>query len=109
MISRESIRREAYSNRSMPRTLETLTPGTPVYCGDTHVAAVRAVYAEGETRSAALIALDWNGRSIPVSLPATEVMTIDERGVVLMNADPHAYATLIDFDESRYPTVHKLS
>jgi len=109
MISRECTAREAYSDRSMPRTLENLTQGTAVLCGETHVGAVLAVYAEGETRSAAIVVVDWSGRAVPVSLPANEVMTIDERGVVLMNADPAYYASLVDFDASRFPTVHKLS
>jgi len=93
----------------MPRTLETLTPGTAVYCGETRVGAVRAVYAEGESRSAALIVVDWDGRPGPISLPANEVRTVDEDRVTLMNSDPHTYATLVEFEESRYPTVHKLS
>jgi hypothetical protein len=109
MISRECIAREAYSVRSMPRTLENLTQGTAVLCGETRVGAVLAVYAEGETRSAALIVVDWSGRPAPVSLPANEVMTIDERGVVLMNADPAYYGSLVEFDASRFPTVHKIS
>lgn len=93
----------------MPRTLENLTQGTAVLCGETRVGAVLSVYAEGETRSAALIIVEWDGRPGPVSLPANEVMTIDERGVVLMNADPAYYASLVEFDASRFPTVHKLT
>lgn len=108
-VSRESTAREAYSNRSMPRILENLSPGTAVYCGETRVGAVLAVYAEGDTRSAALIVVAWDGRSVPVSLPATEVQSVEDRGLLLMATDPHTYASLVEFDESRYPTVHKLT
>lgn len=108
--SRESRSTEAYFFRStMAHTLESLQPGTPVYCGDQHVGDVRAVYAEGESRVAELIVVHWNlGRDEDVALPTSEVVAVTDRGVELINGDPHTYATLATFDAVRYPTVHPL-
>ena len=92
----------------MARTLETLDLGTPVYCGETHVAEVRALYAEGTARSVEMLVVRWGSRG-DVALPAAEVESVEERGVILMHADPNFYADLAEFNEAKYPTVHKLS
>jgi hypothetical protein len=91
----------------MARTLETLDLGTPVFCGTAQVGAVRGLYAEGHARSVEWLVVEWGARG-EVALPATEVEDVDDRGVTLMHADPHFYDDLIDFDEARFPTVHKL-
>ena len=91
----------------MARTLETLDLGTPVFCGEARVGAVRGLYAEGHARSVEWLVVEWGERSA-VALPATEVEDIDDAGVMLMHSDPHFYDDLVDFDEARFPTAHKL-
>jgi hypothetical protein len=95
----------------MAHTLEGLTPGTPVFCGDTQVGEVRALYSEGHSRIPALIAVGWmyGGRTDDVAVPAEEVETVSDRGVELIQSDPENYATLASFDPARFPTVHPLS
>jgi len=67
--SRERHARKAYNSGStMARTLETLEPGTPVYAGATRVGTVTGVYAEGEARSAELIAVHWDARGEDVAV-----------------------------------------
>ena len=108
---REPLRVKAYVSRStMAHTLETLTPGTPVYCGETRVGAVRALYSEGSSRIPALIVVRWSygERTDDVAVPTDEVETVSDRGVELMQIDPEHYATLATFDPARFPTVHPL-
>ncbi len=107
---REPLLAGAYVSRStMAHTLETLTPGTPVYCGDVHVGDVRALYSEGQSRIPALIVVAWTyGRTDDVAVPTEEVETLSDRGVELIQTDPEQYATLASFDPSRFPTVHPL-
>jgi hypothetical protein len=94
----------------MAHTLETLTPGTPVLCGDTHVGDVVALYSEGQSRIPALIVVRWSygGRTDDVAVPSDEVETVSDRGVELMQTEPEQYATLASFDPARFPTVHPL-
>jgi hypothetical protein len=94
----------------MAHTLETLTPGTPVFCGDTRVGDVRALYSEGQSRLPALIVVHWTygDRTDDVAVPADEVEAVSDRGVELMQIDPDQYATLASFDPARFPTVHPL-
>jgi hypothetical protein len=91
----------------MVRTLETLPPGTPVFCGEQHVGNVHAVYAEGAARSVEWVTVDWSGRG-QIAVPATEVESIDEHGVQLIHSNPHYYDELAVFSESRFPTVHRV-
>ena len=108
--SRETRPAGAYSFRSMTaHTLESLKPGTPVYAGETHVADLRAVYAFEGTRQAELLVLHWLDRNEDVALSANEVESVDDRGVQLINSDPHTYATLLTFDPARFPTVRPLT
>jgi hypothetical protein len=93
----------------MAYTLETITPGTPVFVGDVRVGDVRAVYAEGSARSAELVVVRWDDRGEDVALAANDVATIDERGLTLMNTEPASYATLVVFDPARFPTVRPLT
>ena len=107
--SRERRACGAYNSGStMARTLESLEPGTPVFAGDTRVGEVRAVYADGDARSAALIAVFWDARGDEVSIPATEVFSVDERGVQLMRREPDQYSDLAPFDASSFTTMKKL-
>ncbi len=92
----------------MARTLETLDLGTPVFCGDTRVGAVRGLYSEGNARSVEWVIVDWAQRG-NLAVSVSEVENIDDRGVTLMHSDPHFYDDLIDFDATRFPTAHKLA
>jgi hypothetical protein len=92
----------------MARTLETLDLGTAVYCGEARVGDVRGLYAEGSARSVEWIVVRWDSRG-DVAVPAMEVGTIEPRGVQLLNADPNYYADLSEFEETRFPTVHKIA
>ncbi len=109
---REPLLAGAYVNRStMAHTLETLTPGTPVFCGDTHVGDVLALYSEGHSRLPALIVVHWTygGRTDDVAVPTDEVESVSDRGVELMQLEPEQYANLATFDPARFPTVHPLT
>jgi hypothetical protein len=92
----------------MARTLESLDLGTPVCCGDARVGTVSGLYAEGTARDVEWVIVAWNGRG-DLAVPATEVESIDERGVVLMSDEPASYDDLTSFDESRFPSVRKLA
>jgi hypothetical protein len=107
--SRERRARGAYNSGStMARTLESLEPGTPVYAGETLVGEVRGVYADGDARSAELLCVYWNDRDEEVSIPTTEVLSVEERGVQLMRRESDQSADLAPFDIARYPTLKKL-
>ncbi|GAC1574181.1 MAG: hypothetical protein NVS3B7_05920 [Candidatus Elarobacter sp.] len=108
--SRERHAREAYNSGStMARTLETLAPGTPVFAGATRVGEIRGVYADGDSRMAELLVVAWDARGEDVSVPATEVESVDERGVNLMRTQPDQDRDLAPFDAARYPTMKRLA
>jgi hypothetical protein len=93
----------------MARTLESLDPGTPVFAGSTRVGEVRAVYAEGDARSAELIVVSWDAREgDDVAIPGTEIVSVDDDGVHLMRQESDQYADLAPFDASRFPTMKQL-
>jgi hypothetical protein len=92
----------------MARTLETIDLGTPVFCAETRVGSVRGLYAEGSSRAVEWVIVAWDGRG-DVAIPALEVGSVDERGVTLLQADPHGYDGEPEFEESRFPTVRKLA
>jgi hypothetical protein len=91
----------------MARTLESLDPGTPVWCGQTRVGAVSAIYGEGTARAVELVAVAWEDRGT-LAVSVTEIVNVDERGVTLMHDDVHFYDDLVEFSEARFPSVHKL-
>lgn len=93
----------------MARTLETLTSGTPVYCGDANVGEVRALYSEGTSRAVEWLVVRWSDGDREVAVPASEVESVNDGGVRLMHADRRSYADLTTFDESRFPTAHRLA
>lgn len=96
------------SGSTMARTLESLEPGTPVFAGDTRVGDVRAVFAEGDARSAELLVVHWDAIGDQVAVPTTEVADVSERGVELMRREPDQYADLAPFDADRFPTMKRL-
>ncbi len=94
---------------TMARTLESLDPGTPVYAGGTRVGEVRAVYAEGDARSAELVVVSWDARNgDDVAVPSTEIESIDGAGVQLIRQESDQYADLAPFDASNFPTMKQL-
>jgi hypothetical protein len=92
----------------MARTLETLDLGTPVFCGETHVGDVCGLYAEGTARSVEWVVVNWVARGA-VAVPAIDIGSVDDRGVTLIQANPHDYEGLPAFNEERFPTVRKLA
>ena len=108
--SRERHACGAYNSGStMARTLESLEPGTPVFAGSTRVGDVRGVYTDGDARSAELLAVYWDARGEEVSVPATEVETVDEQGVQLMRREPDQYKDLAPFDPASFTTMKRLT
>ena len=92
----------------MPRLLEELEPGTPVFVGDVRVGDVRAVYAEGEARRAEYLCIRWEERQLDVLIPTSDVATLEVHGVILIGAEPATYANLVAFDPARVPLLRKL-
>ncbi|MBV9103950.1 MAG: hypothetical protein JO060_10175 [Candidatus Eremiobacteraeota bacterium] len=92
----------------MTRLLENLEPGTPVYLGDRRVGSVRAVYAEGAARLAEYVCVDWTDRGTELLVPTKDVLSLEDKGVILMGDDPRAYADIPAFDEASYPTIRKI-
>ncbi len=97
------------SGSTMARTLESLDPGTPVFAGSTRVGAVRAVYAEGDSRSADLVIVSWDARDGEnVAVPSTEIESVTDDGVQLMRQESDQYADLAPFDAANFPTMKQL-
>jgi predicted RNA-binding protein with TRAM domain len=93
----------------MARTLESLDPGTPVFAGATRVGEVRAVYSEGDARSAGLVIVSWDARGGDnVAVPATEILSVTDDGVQLIRQESDQYADLAPFDASSFPTMKQL-
>ena len=97
------------SGSTMARTLESLDPGTPVFAGSTRVGVVRAVYTEGDARSAELVVVSWDARNGDnVAVPATEILSVDDDGVQLIRQEADQYADLAPFDPASVPTMKQL-
>ena len=96
------------SGSTMARFLESLEPGTPVFAGDTRVGEVRAVFAEGDARSAELLVVRWDATGSDVVIPTIEVQDVSERGVELMRREADQYADLAPFDAERFPTMKRI-
>jgi hypothetical protein len=96
------------SGSTMARTLETLDPGTPVYAGSTRVGEVRAVYAEGDARAAEVLSVWWDARGEEVSVPTTEVLSVDDDAVQLIRREADQYNDLAPFDVTRFQAMKKL-
>ena len=97
------------ARNSMAKLLEELEPGTPVYLADRRVGTVRAVYAEGAARLAEYLRMEWTERNTDILVPTKDVLSIEDRGIVLMGDDERAYADIPDFDEASYPTIRKIA
>ena len=97
------------SGSTMARTLESLDPGTPVFAGDIRVGEVRAVYSEGDARSAELVIVSWDARGGDnVAVPATEILSVTDEGVQLIRQESDQYADLAPFDPASFPTMKQL-
>ena len=97
------------SGSTMARTLESLDPGTPVFAGSTRVGDVRAVYAEGDSRSADLVIVSWDARDGEnVAVPSTEILSVTDGGVQLIRQESDQYADLAPFDAASFPTMKQL-
>ncbi|MBV8601301.1 MAG: hypothetical protein JO359_07030 [Candidatus Eremiobacteraeota bacterium] len=93
----------------LAQRLETLAPGTPVFCGEARVGAVDGVYAEGKAEVAEYLAVRWDARDgMPVLIATKDVESLESRGVVLMGAEPSAYETAPRFDSKLYPSLRRL-
>lgn len=89
--------------------METLDPGTPVYCGETRVGSVDGVYAEGHSEVAEYLVVRWESRKdVPVLVATKDVENLEKRGVVLMGANPDQYITAPVFDLKLYPGFRRL-
>ena len=96
------------SGSTMARFLESLEPGTPVFAGETRVGDVRAVFAEGDARSAELLVVHWDATGDEVVIPTIEVQDVSERGVELMRREAGQYADLAPSDAERFPTMKRI-
>ena len=92
----------------MSRRLETLAPGTPVFCGDQRVGSVEGVYTEGDSRLPEYLAVAWDSRGETILVRTNDVASIEERGVVLQSAEPAAYVTTAKYEAKQFPTIKKL-
>ncbi len=93
----------------MSRRLETLAPGTPVFCGERRVGSVEGVYTEGESRLPEYLAVAWESRGATILVPTKDVESIEDRGVVLQSFDPAVYETTAKFEPKQIPTIKKLA
>jgi hypothetical protein len=92
----------------MAHTLEDLTPGTPIFCGDARIGEVRSLYSEGTSRAVEWVIFGRTEDGQDVALPATEVANVNDDGVSLMHDDPKFYADLTVFSEARFPMAHRI-
>ena len=92
----------------MAARLETLDPGTPVFCGELRVGDVRGVFAEGESKLAEYLVIRWDSRDADVLVATRDVDSIDTRGVILQGSDPQAYESLATYEPQDHPTIRKI-
>ncbi|MGH7714581.1 MAG: hypothetical protein ACREML_01170 [Vulcanimicrobiaceae bacterium] len=93
----------------MARRLETLDPGTPVFCGEKRVGAVDGVYAEGNAEVAEYMVVRWESRdNTPVLIATKDVETLESRGVTLIGDDPQQYVTAPKYEEKLYPSLRRI-
>lgn len=93
----------------MSRRLETLTPGTPVYCGERRVGSVEGIYTEGESRLAEYLAVRWDSRNATILVSTNDVASLEDKGVVLEGGEPEKYETTAAFDPKAAPTIKPLA
>lgn len=93
----------------MARRLETLEPGTPVFCGEKRIGTVDGVFAEGNAEVAEYMVVRWESRdNTPVLVATKDVETIEGRGVTLIGDDPQQYVTAPKYEEKLYPSLRRL-
>jgi len=93
----------------MPRLLEELQSGTPVYAVDgTPVGEVRAVYGSGTARVAEFLLVFWNKRNEEALVAADEVTNVNDDGGVVLGRSEASYSQLAAFNPSANPLLHKL-
>ncbi|MBV8689678.1 MAG: hypothetical protein JOZ59_06190 [Candidatus Eremiobacteraeota bacterium] len=91
----------------MKKRLEELDPGTAVFIDDRQVGEVRAVYAGGEGKLPEYLTLYCNSRDAELLVPANEVLSLEDRGVIL--AGPaQSYANLMTFDAASRPGLRRI-
>lgn len=94
----------------LAQRLETLAPGTPVFCGETRVGTIDGVFAEGRAEIAEYLAVRWDSRDgLPVLVATKDVQTIDARGVLLIGEEPGQYITAPRYDEKLYPSLRRIN
>ena len=93
----------------MSRRLQTLAPGTPVFCGDYRVGSIEGVYSEGDSHLPEYLAVRWDKRGATILIATKEVQSLEDRGVILQTADPTIYETSATFDPKAFPTIKKLA
>jgi len=67
----------------MTKRLESIDPGTPVFCDDRRVGEVRGVFGIGDSRLAEYVCVYCQSRTEEVLVPTGEVLEINDRGVDL--------------------------
>jgi hypothetical protein len=93
----------------MSRRLETLAPGTPVFCGERRVGTVEGIYTQGDSRLPEFLGVVWESRGATILVRTNDVESIEERGVILQSMDPSVYETTAKFDPKQLPTIRKLA
>lgn len=94
----------------MARRLETLQPGTPVFCGEKRVGSVDGVYAEGTSEVAEYMVVRWESRdNTPVLIATKDVETLEGRGVTLIGDDPQQYVTAPKYEDKLYPSLRRIN
>jgi len=94
----------------MAQRLETLAPGTPVFCGEKRVGTVDGVYAEGTAEVPEYMVVRWDSRDgMPVLVATRDVESLEPRGVTLIGAEPDQYITAPRYEERLYPSLRRLN
>ena len=91
----------------MKKRLEELDPGTPVFVDDLRVGEIRAVYAGGEGSLPEYLNVYCNSRGAEVLVAANEVMSVEDRGVVL-TGPIDAYRNVPTFDPASRIALRRL-
>ncbi|MBV8151410.1 MAG: hypothetical protein JO101_00985 [Candidatus Eremiobacteraeota bacterium] len=96
-------------NKQLARRLETLDPGTPVYCGEKLLGTLDGVYAEGSSDLPEYLVVRWEALdNTPVLVPTKDVESLEARGVILMGVDPGQYDVLPKYQPELYPKFRRL-
>jgi hypothetical protein len=91
----------------MKKRLEELDSGTAVFVDDRKVGEVRAVYAGQDGNLPEYLNVYCNSRRAELLVPANEVLTLEERGVIL--AGPmQSYRDLMTFEEASRPNLRRI-